>query len=145
MDAAEPRTAEDRLVDALAQTALTITSVLTAVAAAHDISLTQLRVFGILRDRTPRMAELAAYMGLERSTLTGLVDRAEDRGLLRRTRSTEDRRAMTVELTDRGRQLTVAVWDDVLAGLLPVYEHLDDDDRAALAGALERMLAPITL
>lgn len=137
--------AEARLVDALAQTALTVASVLTAVAAAHDISLTQLRVFGILRDRTPRMAELATYLGLERSTLTGLVDRAEARGLLRRTRSEEDRRAMIVELTDRGREVTVEVWADVRRGMLPVYEHLGDDDRAALAVALERMLAPITL
>ena len=57
-------------------------AVLTEVAAEHDLSLTQLRVLGILRDREPTMADLATFTGLERSTISGLIDRAAQRGLV---------------------------------------------------------------
>jgi hypothetical protein len=39
-----------------------------------------------LRDRRLKMTALADYLGLEKSTMTGLVDRAEKRGLLERAR-----------------------------------------------------------
>jgi DNA-binding MarR family transcriptional regulator len=64
------------LRDALAQMSFTLMAVLTEVAAQHDLSLTQLRMLGILRDRGPTMADLATFTGLERSTISGLIDRA---------------------------------------------------------------------
>ena len=66
----------EELRDALAQISFALMAVLTEVAAEHDLSLTQLRVLGILRDREPTMADLAAFTGLERSTVSGLIDRA---------------------------------------------------------------------
>ena len=72
----------DDLQDALVQMSFGLMAVLTEVAAEHDLSLTQLRVLGILRDREPTMAELATFTGLERSTVSGLIDRAAQRGLV---------------------------------------------------------------
>src|SRR5262245_18594032 len=86
----------NELVDALAQAAFVTMAVLNTLAAENDLSLTQLRVCGILRDRRLRMAGLAGYLGLEKSTMTGLVDRAEKRGLLARAPSPEDGRAIEV-------------------------------------------------
>ena len=74
------------LRDALAQMSFTLMAVLTEVAAEHDLSLTQLRVLGILRDREPTMADLATFTGLERSTISGLIDRAAQRGLVVKNR-----------------------------------------------------------
>ncbi len=84
MDRADSHLGELR--DALAQMSFTLMAVLTEVAAEHDLSLTQLRVLGILRDREPTMAELATFTGLERSTISGLIDRAAARGLVRANR-----------------------------------------------------------
>src|SRR5215469_16850320 len=72
------------LVDALVQVSFATMAVLNKTAADHDLSLTQLRVVGILADRRLRMTALAAYLGLEKSTLSGLIDRAEKRGILMR-------------------------------------------------------------
>ena len=72
----------DELRDALVQISFALMAVLTEVAAEHDLSLTQLRVLGILRDRAPTMAELSTFLGLERSTVSGLIDRAAQRGLV---------------------------------------------------------------
>ncbi len=62
------------LVDVIVQTSFVTMAVLNRVAAEHDLSLTQLRVLAILRDRRLRMTELARYLGLDKSTMTGLVD-----------------------------------------------------------------------
>ena len=79
--------AHDGLVHALVQVSFVTMAVLSKVGADHDLSLTQLRVLGILRDRRVRMTRLADYLGLEKSTMTGLVDRAVKRGLLERGRT----------------------------------------------------------
>ena len=79
-----PKTEQDGLVDALARAGFATMAVLTRLSAEHDLSLTQLRVLAILRDRRVRMSTLADHLGLERSTLFGLVDRAERRNLLQR-------------------------------------------------------------
>src|ERR1700735_3481763 len=107
------------LRDALAQMSFTLMAVLTEVAAEHDLSLTQLRVLGILRDREPTMADLATFTGLERSTISGLIDRAAQRGLVTRTADLHDDRSVRVALTESARRLvphvTAAIVDRVLS------------------------------
>ncbi|THG35083.1 MarR family transcriptional regulator [Glaciibacter flavus] len=122
----------DDLIDALSQTSFTVMAVLARAGAEIDLSLTQLRVLAILRDRRLRMSALADHLGLERSTMSGLVDRAEKRGLMQRAPSEEDRRAIDVFLTDAGR----AVADDtrlaVGSSLAPLTDRLSADARRAL-------------
>ena len=74
-------------------------------AAEHDLSLTQLRLLGILRDRTPTMAAIAHYLGLDPSSVSGLVDRAERRGLVARSTAAHDGRVTIVSMTPSGREL----------------------------------------
>ncbi|MGW4673929.1 MarR family winged helix-turn-helix transcriptional regulator [Streptomyces sp. NPDC004324] len=93
-------------VDALVQLSFLVQGVLARVAAEHDLSLVQARLLGILRDRRPGMLELARHLGLDKSSMTGLVTRAEKRGLVRRESSPDDGRAVLVGLTPLGRQLT---------------------------------------
>lgn len=51
------------------------------------------------------MSNLAQGMAVPMSTATGIVDRLVKRGLLKRDRSEEDRRVVTVSLTDNGKAL----------------------------------------
>src|SRR6478735_6130123 len=101
------------LLDALVQASFVTMAVLNKIGAENDLSLTQLRVCGILRDRRPRMAALAAYLGLEKSTMSGLVDRAEKRGLLARAPNPDDGRAVDVYLTVAGARLAERLEDQV--------------------------------
>jgi DNA-binding MarR family transcriptional regulator len=136
----EPRVGDDELMDALTRTAFDVMGILTRVAAEHDLSLTQLRVLGILRDRHPRMADLAAHLGLDRSTMSGLVDRAERRGLLRRVPSADDRRAIEVEMTAEGRALGDRLIARLTAELEPRIVHLAPAARDSLTSGLQRLL-----
>jgi DNA-binding MarR family transcriptional regulator len=93
------------LVDALAQLSFLVHNALAEIAAEHDLSIIQTRLLGILRDRRPTMNELGRHLGLDKSSISGLVDRAQRRGLVERTVSPLDRRAFQVSITDAGRQL----------------------------------------
>jgi DNA-binding MarR family transcriptional regulator len=86
------------------------------------------------------MVELAGYLGLEKSTMTGLVDRAEKRGLMARAPSAEDGRAIDVFLTNAGLQLAAkleAQWQEAMA---PLIVRLSAAEQKHLQGLLERML-----
>ncbi|MFT8395362.1 MarR family winged helix-turn-helix transcriptional regulator [Propionibacterium sp.] len=134
---------EDRIVDALVRTSFLVTAALSAVGTEHHLSLTQVRVLGILSDRQLRMTELAAYLGLERSTLSGLVNRAEQRGLLVRTRADSDGRSIEVSTTAEGRALAESVHGELAARLAPLVVKLDAEQRDCLAGLLESLPEPI--
>src|SRR3984957_17472928 len=54
-------TGQDDLIDALVTTSFATMAVLTRIAAEHDLSLTQLRGLGILRDRRGKMARSGGY------------------------------------------------------------------------------------
>src|ERR1700742_973446 len=92
-------------VDGLAQLSFLVTGLLEGRAAEQDLSLAATRLLGVLRDREPTMNELARLLDLDKSSVTGLVDRAERRGLVERAPSAADRRAVLVRLTDKGRSL----------------------------------------
>ena len=133
------RVASD-LVDSLAQTSFTVIALLTRTAAEHDVSLTQLRALAILRDRVPTMAELAGFLGLERSSVSGLMDRAVRRGLVRRAVSSEDGRAVHVSLTTAGHRLAAQVGAEVADLLAPMTGRLSAAEQKRLAALLFAML-----
>jgi DNA-binding MarR family transcriptional regulator len=130
------------LVDVLAQTTFVVMGALTRVGATYDLSLTQMRVLGILRDRRPRMAELANFLGLDKSTMSGLVERAERRGLLVRGKNVDDRRAIDVFMTRAGRKLADQVHADVSRELAAVVSRLDGAEQQLLTRLLGQMLGP---
>jgi DNA-binding MarR family transcriptional regulator len=99
------------IVDALAQLSFLIQGILAKHAAAHDLSMIQTRLLGVLRDREPTMQQLARFLDLDKSSVTGLVNRAEKRGLVRRRPSADDRRAIHVALTRSGRRTVNVVAD----------------------------------
>jgi len=128
------------LIDALVRAAFSITAVLSKIAAEHDLSLTQLRVLAILRDRQRSMSDLAAYLGLDKSTISGLVDRAEARGLLRRTPNPLDGRGVDVTLTAEGIELAEHGAAKIAQALSPMTSTLNLAEARRLTALLERML-----
>jgi DNA-binding MarR family transcriptional regulator len=97
------------LMDALAQLTFMVQGALAKRAAAQDLSLIQTRLLGVLRDRDPTMQELARLLELDKSSVTGLIDRAERRGLVQRNPSRDDRRSVRVKLTPAGSRLVQKV------------------------------------
>jgi len=88
--------------------------------AEKDTGLTgpQLWAIKVIADSAPiRVSALARRMYLHPTTVVGILDRLERRDLVFRTRSTEDRRVVEVDLTTQGKQL-VEEAPEVAQGLL---------------------------
>lgn len=130
----------EELRDALAQMSFALMAVLTEVAAEHDLSLTQLRVLGILRDRQPTMADLAAFTGLERSTVSGLIDRASARGLVVKTADPHDGRSVRVTLTESARHLVPEITGAIGDRIQPVTSRLSAVEQTKLTALVNKAL-----
>lgn len=136
-----PATAsDDGLADALVTTAFVTMAVINKIGAENDLSLSLIRVLGILWDRRPRMTELADYLGLEKQTMSGLIARAEKRGLVARAPNEEDGRATDVFLTNDGAKLVKRLRVQGQQALAPIIEQLSASDQQLLQELLKRML-----
>jgi len=124
----------------MAQLSFVIQGMLERRAAEHDLSIIQTRLLGVLRDRRPTMNELARYLGLDKSSVTGLVDRAERRGLVVRVPSATDRRAALVSLTDDGRSLISQAAAGFEADVSALLSRLPPRERGTLSRIISRLL-----
>ncbi len=79
---------------------------------------------------------LVTHTMVTSGTMTNRIDRMEERGLVRRKPSPDDRRAVLVELTDLGLGLVDAALSDLLDIEHSVLEELDGFDQPALAEML---------
>lgn len=92
-------------IDALVQLSFAMHARLESAAARAGLSVTQIRLLGILRDREPTIGELADHLELGKSSVSGLIDRAAHRGLVTRTGDARDGRSVRVRLEPAGRSL----------------------------------------
>jgi DNA-binding MarR family transcriptional regulator len=77
----------------------------TRALAPFDIDGRQLAVLAVLAAEYPlSQLEAAGRLGIDRTSMVTLVDGLEDKGLVERHRSPQDRRKNVVELTAAGRQ-----------------------------------------
>ncbi|MDX3773552.1 MarR family transcriptional regulator [Chromatiaceae bacterium AAb-1] len=131
---------DEGLADALVTTSFVTMAVINKIGAEHDLSLSLIRVLGILWDRRPRMTELADYLGLEKQTMSGLIARAEKRGLVARAPNEEDGRATDVFLTSEGARLVKRLHVQGQQAMTPLIEQLSASDQQLLQELLQRML-----
>ena len=87
------------------------------------------------------LRELAESEGISPPSLSGHVDRLEAAGLLRRVRSTQDRRRVGLELTPEGRSILKRVRARRTTWLAERLDRLSDDDRELIERALPALHA----
>jgi len=73
---------------------------------------------------------LARSIGLDTSTIAGVIDRLETRGLMLRKASPEDRRVRRLSLAPEGRALLAATLPSVLRAQQRMLEPLAPGERA---------------
>ena len=129
------------LVDALAQLSFAVQGVLGQVAATFGLSIIQARLLGILRDRRPTVTELAAFLALDKSSVTGLIDRAEQRGLVQRTASPVDGRSVQVVITPSGQKLIDSAAAAFATEIAVLVAELSATQRGRLSDAASRIVA----
>jgi len=83
-----------------------------------------------------QMGELASIEAVAPPSITGIVRRLEERGLVRRSPDPEDARAVRVEATEAAKRLVAALRSERNAFLLGRLGDFDDDELAAIRAAL---------
>jgi DNA-binding MarR family transcriptional regulator len=94
------------------------------------------------KDGVP-MSELSRQTGLATTSLTSMIDRMEESGLVRRERTTTDRRKVLIYLTDEARGLE-RDYDEVSDEMNAIfYEGFSEAEAEQLDAYLNRVLANI--
>jgi MarR family transcriptional regulator, organic hydroperoxide resistance regulator len=105
-----------------------------------DLSPVQCHVLHLIEPERPLpMSRLAETLSCDASNVTGLVDRLESRGLVRRRPSVEDRRVKVLQLTPAGSKLRTQLLQQMAGRSLPLA-RLSLADRRALVRILEALV-----
>jgi DNA-binding MarR family transcriptional regulator len=105
--------------------------------AEFDLSPIQCHVLHLLEPGRPLpMSRLADTLSCDASNVTGLVDRLESRGLVRRQPASHDRRVRVLQLTPTGARLRAQLLRRMTGGSLPL-SRLSLDQHRTLVKILE--------
>lgn len=86
-----------------------------------------------------RMSVLAEYAETSQASLTGIVDRLEDRSLVQRVRSADDRRVVDVSLSPAGREELFRARAAFIGRMEDVLTPLDAEERSAFLKLLRKL------
>src|SRR5439155_2528930 len=113
---------------------------LPSVASEFELSPAQCHVLHLIEpDRPIPMGRIAEGLACDASNVTGLVNRLESRGLVRRQPSAGDRRVKVLELTPAGARLRSTVLERMTKPPDTLC-RLSRDEQRALVKILKRLL-----
>jgi DNA-binding MarR family transcriptional regulator len=105
-----------------------------------ELSPVQCQVLHLLEPGRPLpMNRLAETLACDASNVTGLVDRLEARGLVRRVASPQDRRVKVLQLTPTGTRLRASLSRQMTGGSHPL-SRLSLEQQQTLVKLLERLV-----
>ncbi|PKW17584.1 DNA-binding MarR family transcriptional regulator [Saccharopolyspora spinosa] len=128
------------VVTALVRSAFLVNAVYAGSSREYGLTPQQGQLLCVLMAQPYGMGELGAMLGLAKSSLTGLVDRTAQRGLVQREADPEDARAIRVALTAEGRDLVDEFYAETCRRVERLPAGLSDTDRSALADLLSRVV-----
>ena len=109
--------------------------------ARHQITGPQLTcLLAIVEDEPLTVTKIAGRVQLSASTVVGILDRLEIKGLIRRVRDQGDRRLINVNATDLGREVAENAPSPLQAGLANALGNLSKLEQATIALSLRRVV-----
>jgi Transcriptional regulators len=87
------------------------------------------------------MIELAKELLVTQPAVTALIDSLEERGLVERTRSNEDRRVVFVRITEKGSQVLKEIVEKRKEFMRRMTQALSQDELAQLVNILTKLSA----
>ncbi|MDY7037922.1 MAG: MarR family transcriptional regulator [Thermodesulfobacteriota bacterium] len=86
-------------------------------------------------------SQIAKHILVNSSTVTGIIDRLEHKGLVRRLRISQDRRVITIELTKNGKVLAENAPPPVQQKIIDGLNKLSEDQIDQTADILNKLTA----
>ncbi|MDT7729684.1 MAG: hypothetical protein QOI21_6260 [Actinomycetota bacterium] len=128
------------VVAGLVRSAFLVNAVYAESSREYGITSQQGQLLCVLMAQPYGMGELGAMLGLAKSSVTGLVDRTERNGLVRREPDLQDTRAVRVALTPQGSKLAEEFYADTCRRIEKLPAGLSADERDTLASLLGRIV-----
>jgi DNA-binding MarR family transcriptional regulator len=101
----------------------------------------QLWAIKMIAENAPvKVSDLARLMFVQPATVVGILDRLERKGLAARTRSREDRRVVTIELTQAGKGLVNQAPEVVQGHLVKGLESLPAQRLLLIEEGMEQLV-----
>jgi MarR family 2-MHQ and catechol resistance regulon transcriptional repressor len=124
----------------LMRAAESVTGRTARIMAASELTVSQFGVLEALFHKGPLcQRDIATKILKSTGNITMVIDNLERRGLVRRERTAEDRRYITIRLTNEGQQLIAEVFPRVLAAIVEEMSILEETEQDEL-GRLCRVL-----
>jgi len=90
------------------------------------------------------MRELADFMKMGLSSVTGMVDRLVRQGLANRRRTDQDRRVVFVDITVKGRKVLKEILEQHRRTILDLFEVLTAEERSTYLCILEKLVKKLS-
>ena len=105
-----------------------------------DLNVAELRILRVLREKgSSPMNRFCAVTMLSQPSITGLVDKLEERGLVERVRSREDRREVLIAITAKGNQTYSKGMDLHRQFVEKALSALEADEARSLVSLLKKL------
>lgn len=106
----------------------------------HDVSVSQCYALeALVRQGGMTLNDLAAHLYLDKSTASRVVDSLERKGYVARTPHPSDRRAVLLEPTPAGRDLSLRIAVDILSEEKVLLSEFDPEVRRAMTSLISRL------
>jgi DNA-binding MarR family transcriptional regulator len=108
----------------------------------YDVTPVQTRVLMYLNQHGGQVPqrELTEFMRAKPSTVNGILDRMEEKGLVQRTVSDTDARRRLITLTDKGREQQARFVESFLDSEEAMVRGLSAEERETLLRLLDRIV-----
>jgi len=98
----------------------------------------------LTQQRECTMCELADFMKMGLSSVTGMVDRLVNQGLVNRRRTEKDRRIVFVDITVKGRKILREIMEQHRNTTLNLFESLTAEERSFYLSILEKLVKKLS-
>lgn len=106
----------------------------------YNVSAAQINCLIALHENGPLSpSQIAKHVMVNSSTITGIIDRLEKKGLVERLRVSHDRRVITVELTQSGRNLAQNAPPPIQHKIIDGLKKLSSEEIDDIALTLKRL------
>lgn len=124
----------------LMRSAESVTTRVHRVLSGPKLSISQFGVLEALYHKGPLcQKEIAAKILKSTGNITMVIDNLEKNGLVRRERESNDRRFLTIHLTETGRSLIATVFADVEASIVTEMAALDEREQETLGNLCRKL------
>ena len=139
---AEPRSEIDSIVETIIYLYTESRRLTKGLASQFGLTGPQLTVVKLLESfENLSLSSLSERIRAQNSTVTGIIDRMEREGLVRRDRSTTDRRVVHISLSEKGQKLAKQIQVEpmeIFRGALQSLSHADLRDLLRIMNKLQR-------